>query len=304
MMHKFVIAAFYKFADLTDFIELQPNLLEFCKSNNIFGTILLASEGINGTVSGSRENIDSLIKFLQSHPKLFNLEHKESFSDETPFDRMKVRIKKEIVPLGVSGINPALEVGTYVSPEEWNILINDPDVILIDTRNQYECDIGTFKGALDPKTKRFRDFPTFVANNLDPNKNTKVAMFCTGGIRCEKASAFMLKQGFREVYHLKGGILKYLETIPQDQSLWQGECFVFDQRIAVGDGVKVGGHEQCYACRHPVSPLDQESPKYKVGVSCPYCFENLPEKTRLRAIERQKQNELTKLRKNSNQNAI
>ena len=296
-MSEIVVAAFYKFAKLPDFQQLQAPFLEFCLSVNINGTILLAAEGINGTVAGSRNSIDSLISFLKAEPRLHDIDHKESFTNEPPFDRMKVKLKKEIVPLGVSTVDPNELVGTYVSPEEWNELISDPEVVIVDTRNDYEVDIGTFKGAIDPKTKRFRDFPAFVSDTLDPSKHKKVAMFCTGGIRCEKASSYMLQQGFKEVFHLKGGILKYLEKIPADKSLWDGECFVFDQRIAVGNGLVVGDHEQCYACRHPVSPQDRESSKFRLGVSCPYCFDNLPEKTRARAIERQKQNVLSKKRR-------
>jgi UPF0176 protein len=291
-MQSVVVAALYKFAKLPDYRELQKSILEVCQKNGVFGSILLATEGINGTVAGNRQGIDALLKFLRSEPRFSDLEHKESFSQEMPFDRMKVKLKKEIVPLGVPGIDPNEKVGTYVPAEEWNALISDPDVIVIDTRNGYECDIGTFKGAIDPKTRRFRDFPKFVQENLDPSKHKKVAMFCTGGIRCEKASAYMLEKGFENVYHLKGGILKYLELIPPEKSLWDGECFVFDQRIAVGQGLEVGAHEQCYACRHPVSIEDQQSPKYRAGVSCPHCFDSLPEKTRSRAIERQKQQEL------------
>lgn len=295
-MSEIVVAAFYKFAKLPEFKQLQAPFLEFCLSVNINGTILLAEEGVNGTVAGSRDSIDSLMAFLKTEPRLHDIDHKESFTNEPPFDRMKVKLKKEIVPLGVSTVDPNELVGTYVSPEDWNELISDPEVIIVDTRNDYEVDIGTFKNAIDPKTKRFRDFPAFVSDNLDPDKHKKVAMFCTGGIRCEKASSYMLQQGFKEVFHLKGGILKYLEKIPADKSLWNGECFVFDQRIAVGNGLIVGDHEQCYACRHPVSPQDRESSKFRLGVSCPYCFDNLPEKTRARAIERQKQNVLSKKR--------
>lgn len=295
-MSEIVVAAFYKFAKLPEFKQLQAPFLEFCLSVNINGTILLAEEGVNGTVAGSRDSIDSLMAFLKTEPRLHDIDHKESFTNEPPFDRMKVKLKKEIVPLGVSTVDPNELVGTYVSPEDWNELISDPELIIVDTRNDYEVDIGTFKNAIDPKTKRFRDFPAFVSDNLDPDKHKKVAMFCTGGIRCEKASSYMLQQGFKEVFHLKGGILKYLEKIPADKSLWNGECFVFDQRIAVGNGLIVGDHEQCYACRHPVSPQDRESSKFRLGVSCPYCFDNLPEKTRARAIERQKQNVLSKKR--------
>lgn len=296
-MSEIVVAAFYKFAKLPDYKLLQAPFLDLCLSLNINGTILLASEGINGTVAGSRQSIDSLLVFLRDEPRLYDIEQKESFTNELPFDRMKVKLKKEIVPLGVSSVDPNTLVGTYVTPEEWNELISDPGVIILDTRNDYEVDIGTFKGAIDPKTKRFRDFPSFVSENLDPDKHKKVAMFCTGGIRCEKASSYMLQQGFNEVFHLKGGILKYLEKIPAEKSLWDGECFVFDQRIAVGNGLTVGDFEQCYACRHPISPLDRDSEKFRLGVSCPYCYYNLPEKTRARAIERQKQNVLSNKRR-------
>lgn len=302
-MSEIVVAAFYKFANMPDFIQLQAPLLDFCLSANINGTILLASEGVNGTVAGSRKSIDFLMVFLRAELRLHDIEHKESFTNELPFDRMKVKLKKEIVPLGVSTVDPNTLVGTYVTPEEWNALIIDPEVIVVDTRNDYEVDIGSFKKAINPKTKCFRDFPKFVSKNLDPNKHKKVAMFCTGGIRCEKASSFMLQQGFKEVFHLKGGILKYLEKIAPEKSLWDGECFVFDQRIAVGNGLVVGDHEQCHACRHPVSALNRESSKFRVGVSCPYCFDNLPEKTRARAIERQKQNVLSKKRVDPDNNS-
>ncbi|MEQ1837053.1 MAG: rhodanese-related sulfurtransferase, partial [Candidatus Nitrotoga sp.] len=245
MMSNIVVAALYKFAELVDYREMQPRLQDFCVAQKINGTILLAAEGINGTVAGSRAGIDALLAFLRADTRLADLEHKESFADTPPFDRMKVRLKKEIVTLGVAGVDPNKKVGTYVAPEDWNELIADPDVVLVDTRNAYEYDIGTFQGALNPHTTTFRQFPAYVKNNLDPAKHKKIAMFCTGGIRCEKASAYMLEQGFEEVYHLQGGILKYLETVPVEQSKWQGECFVFDQRIAVGQGLELGTHEQC-----------------------------------------------------------
>jgi UPF0176 protein len=213
-----------------------------------------------------------------------------------PFDRMKVRLKKEIVTLGVPGVDPNEKVGTYVDAKDWNALISDPDVVLIDTRNGYEYDIGTFRGAIDPHTTTFRQFPEYISKNLDPAKHKKIAMFCTGGIRCEKASSFMLGQGFEEVYHLQGGILKYLENIPAEKSMWEGECFVFDQRISVGQDMKVGTHDQCFACRHPVSQDEKALPSYQAGISCVHCFDTLPQKTRDRAIERHKQNELARKR--------
>jgi UPF0176 protein len=291
-----VVAALYKFAKLPDYRAMQPPLLEMCLSNGIYGTLLLAEEGINGTVAGSRASIDALIDFLKSDPRLADLEHKESYTDEVPFVRMKVRLKKEIVTLGVPGINPNNVVGTYVAPEDWNALISDPDVILLDTRNGYECDIGSFRGAMDPGTVTFREFPSYVSKHLNPERHKKVAMFCTGGIRCEKASAFMLKQGFEQVYHLKGGILKYLEKITPAESLWEGECFVFDQRISVGHGLKVGEYDQCHGCRHPVSKQDKKSAQYVEGVSCPHCFSDQSEEKRARFAERQRQTELAKQR--------
>lgn len=292
----FIVAALYKFAKLNDYKTIQPALLAFCLDHDIKGTLLLAEEGINGTVAGSRENIDALLAYLKQDPRLVDLEHKESHAIEMPFFRMKVRIKKEIVTLGVEGIDPNYVVGTYVKPEDWNALISDPDVTLIDTRNDYEYGIGTFKGAIDPKTETFREFPQYVKDNLDKTKHKKVAMFCTGGIRCEKASAYMIEQGFEEVYHLQGGILKYLEEVPKEESLWEGECFVFDQRVAVKHGLEIGDYDQCHACRHPLSPEEMNSAHYVAGVSCPHCFDKLTEDKRARVTERQKQMALAKKR--------
>ena len=291
-MSKIIVAALYKFAKLPDYQERQPELFDFCVRQDLYGTLLLAEEGINGTVAGTRAGIDALIAFLRADPRFADLEHKESYADEMPFTRMKVKLKKEIVTLGVAGINPNEKVGTYVAPEDWNALISDPDVVLIDTRNGYECDIGTFRGAIDPKTTTFREFPAYVSQNFNPGRHKKVAMFCTGGIRCEKASSLMVEQGFEQVYHLQGGILKYLEKIPPAESLWQGECFVFDQRISVGHGLKVGEYEQCHGCRHPISPEDRASIQFVEGVSCPHCFSTLSEEKRSRFAERQKQTEL------------
>ncbi len=292
----FIVAALYKFAKLPDYQTIQPKLLETCVRLGIKGTLLLAEEGINGTVAGTREAIDQMLAYIKADPRLADLEHKESYAIEMPFYRMKVRLKKEIVTMGVPDIDPNKVVGTYVAPEDWNALISDPDVILIDTRNDYEYDIGTFKGAVDPHTTTFREFPEYVAQNLDPNKHKKVAMFCTGGIRCEKASAFMVQQGFAEVYHLQGGILKYLETVPEEKSLWQGECFVFDQRVAVRHGLEIGDYDQCHACRHPLSPEEMQSPQYQAGVSCPYCHDKLSPEKRASVLERQKQVALAKKR--------
>lgn len=293
---KIIVAALYKFAKLPDYRERQPELHDFCVSQELYGTLLLAEEGINGTVAGTRAGIDALIAFLKADQRFADLEHKESYADEMPFTRMKVKLKKEIVTLGVAGINPNEKVGTYVAPEDWNALISDPDVVLIDTRNGYEVDIGTFRGAIDPQTTTFREFPAYIDKNFNPARHKKIAMFCTGGIRCEKASSLMVAQGFEQVYHLQGGILKYLEKVPPEQSLWQGECFVFDQRISVGHGLKVGEYEQCHGCRHPISPEDKASAQFVEGVCCPHCFDALTEEKRTRFAERQKQTELARMR--------
>ena len=238
-MPNVIVAALYKFAKLPDYGEMQSRLLDFCIAHELKGTLLLASEGINGTIAGTRTGVDALIALLQSDPRLADLEHKESTAHEMPFGKMKVRLKKEIVTLGVPGIDPNETVGTYVAPEDWNALLADPDVLLIDTRNDYEYQRGTFRGATDPQMATFREFPDYVGKHLDPARHKKVALFCTGGIRCEKATSFMLAQGFDAVYHLQGGILKYLEKIPAENSLWQGECFVFDERVALGQGLEV-----------------------------------------------------------------
>jgi len=275
-----VVVTFYKFVRLPDFAEKRDSLLSQCEAQGIRGTILLAAEGINGTIAGSRQAIDAVLSFLRSDPRLVDLEQKESYADSVPFDRMKVRLKKEIVTLGLPEIDPSDRVGTYVSPQEWNELISDPEVTIIDTRNEYEVSIGTFRGAKNPKTASFRQFPDYVRNHLDPTKHKKVALFCTGGIRCEKATSFMMEHGFQEVYHLKGGILKYLEEVPAEESLWQGECFVFDQRVAVREGLAIGTHEMCQSCGHPISEADKTSPHYQEGVSCPYCCDRLTEEKR------------------------
>lgn len=283
-----VVVTFYKFVRLPDFAEKRDSLLSQCEAQGIRGTILLAAEGINGTIAGSRQAIDSVLTFLRSDPRLVDLEDKESYADSAPFDRMKVRLKKEIVTLGLPEIDPSDRVGTYVSPQEWNELISDPEVTIIDTRNEYEVSIGTFRGAKNPKTASFRQFPDYVRNHLDPTKHKKVALFCTGGIRCEKATSFMMEHGFQEVYHLKGGILKYLEEVPIQESLWQGECFVFDQRIAVTEGLAAGTYDSCKSCGHPISEADKTAPQYEEGISCPYCFDSLTEEKRARQEARQR----------------
>jgi len=290
-----IVAALYQFVRLEDYRELREPLLRFLLDNGIKGTLLLALEGINGTVSGSREAIDKLRGWFAQDGRFNALEYKESSHDEQPFFRTKVKLKKEIVTLGVADVDPNQAVGTYVEPQDWNALISDPDVLLIDTRNDYEVAIGSFNGAINPKTQTFREFPAWVKANTDPAKHKKVAMFCTGGIRCEKASSYMLHQGFAEVFHLKGGILNYLEKIPEAQSTWQGDCFVFDQRVSVRHNLEQGGYSQCHACRHPLSEQDRASIHYQEGISCPHCFDSLPEKTREGARQRQRQVELARL---------
>lgn len=291
-MNPVVVAALYKFVTLEDFHELREPLLDACLAAGTRGTLLLAREGINGTIAGSREAIDAVLAYLRSDPRLADLEHKESRDERLPFHRMKVKLKKEIVTLGVSGVDPNERVGTYVPPAEWNALVNDPEVLLLDTRNDYECDIGTFRGALDPRTVNFREFPAFVRSRLDPAVHKKVAMFCTGGIRCEKASAYMLGEGFEEVYHLQGGILKYLEEVSPEESTWEGECFVFDNRVAVNHKLEQGRYDQCFGCRHPITEEDKLSDQYERGVCCPYCFDRLTGDQKARFRERQKQVEL------------
>ncbi|MBW4560537.1 MAG: rhodanese-related sulfurtransferase [Mojavia pulchra JT2-VF2] len=284
-----VVATLYKFVSLPDFAEKREPLLSYCQQQGIKGTILLAQEGVNGTIAGSRQAVDSVLEFLRSDPRLADIEHKESYAETPPFERMKVRLKSEIVTLGLPEVDPNEQVGTYVSPEEWNDLISDPEVTVIDTRNDYEVNIGSFKGAKNPQTHSFREFPDYVSHNLDPNKHKKVALFCTGGIRCEKASSFMLSQGFAEVYHLKGGILKYLEEVPAQESLWEGECFVFDERVAVRHGLESGTYELCQGCGRPISEEDKASPKYEEGIACPYCFDSLTEEKRVRQQEKRRQ---------------
>ncbi|PAX59955.1 oxygen-dependent tRNA uridine(34) hydroxylase TrhO [Brunnivagina elsteri] len=284
-----VVAAFYKFTKLPDFAEMQNPLLSFCLTQGIKGTILLAEEGINGTIAGSRQGIDTVLAYLHSDSRLVDLEYKESLTESAPFERMKVRLKKEIVTLGLPEISPIQQLGTYVSPKDWNAIASDPDVIIIDTRNDYEVKIGTFKNSVNPNTHSFRDFPEYVRQNLDPQKHKKVAMFCTGGIRCEKASAFMLSQGFPEVYHLKGGILKYLAEVPQEESIWEGECFVFDERIAVQHGLEPGTYDMCVGCGHPIDEEDKLSPHYEEGICCLYCYETLTNDKRGRLEEKKRQ---------------
>ncbi|MCT7360950.1 rhodanese-related sulfurtransferase [Thalassolituus pacificus] len=292
----YVVCAMYKFVTLDNFEDLRQPLLDEMLRLDVKGTLLLAAEGINGTVAGSREGIDALLDYLRRDERLKDIDHKESYDDDMPFYRTKVKLKKEIVTLGVEGIDPKRVVGTYVKPADWNALISDPDVVLVDTRNDYEVEIGTFKGALDPRTKTFREFPQYVKENLDPEKNKKVAMFCTGGIRCEKSTAYLKEQGFEEVYHLEGGILKYLEEIPQEESLWEGECFVFDNRVTVNHQLEKGDYDQCHACRRPITEADKEHEHYVPGVSCHHCHDEFDDAQRERFRQRELQMQLAKQR--------
>lgn len=289
------VAALYKFARLGDFEvlrALRTPLAAFCCGRGIKGTLLLAQEGINGTVAGSEADIADLIAYLEAIEGLADLEVKYSNAAEMPFHRMKVRLKREIVTMGVEDLDPATGAGTYVAPADWNALISDPGTIVIDTRNAYEVSIGTFEGAIDPRTSSFREFPAWVEKHRDELDGRKVAMFCTGGIRCEKATAYVKSLGLRDVFHLKGGILRYLDEVPAEESLWQGECFVFDERVSVSHGLTEGEAELCRACRHPLTPEDRLSPHYTTGVSCPHCYDARSDEDRTRYAERQRQVEL------------
>jgi UPF0176 protein len=292
----YTVAALYHFAKFGRFAEFKPELEAVCEEAGLKGTLLLASEGINGTVAGSREGIDRLIAFLHAQPEFAGLEYKQSYAGKEPFLRMKVRLKKEIVTMGVPGTDPTRIVGTYVDPADWNDLIADPGTVVVDTRNDYEYAIGTFEKAVNPETTSFREFPDWVRRHDNDLKGKKVAMFCTGGIRCEKATAFVKTLGFDEVYHLKGGILKYLEDVPEDESLWHGDCFVFDERVAVGHGLKPGDYTLCRACRHPLTQEETRSEKYVEGISCPHCHDKRSEEDRARFAERQRQIALAKKR--------
>ena len=271
------VAALYRFVTLSNLPDLQREIKDVCVKNDICGTLLLAHEGINGTIGGSEEGIKNIMDCLEEKCEVSKGEVKFSTAEDQPFRRMKVRLKEEIVTLRAPEADPNVQVGTYVDPENWNELMNDPDVTLIDTRNDYETAVGIFKGAIDPDIKTFTEFKDYVEENMDPKKQKKVAMFCTGGIRCEKASSYMLTKGFEEVYHLKGGILKYLENIPKEESLWDGDCFVFDRRVAVGHNLTESPYDLCYGCRYPITEEDRQSESFEKGVSCPHCIDSLTE---------------------------
>ncbi len=293
-----VVTALYHFVALENYQELRQPLLDVMLKNSVRGTLLLASEGINGTIAGAQDGINNVLNWLRQDPRLSAFDSKNSYTNEMPFYRTKVKLKKEIVTMGVQGIDPNLKVGRYVKPADWNELIADPDTILIDTRNDYEYQIGSFKNAVNPNTSTFREFPQYIKDNLDldKNKNKKIAMFCTGGIRCEKSTAYLIEQGFENVFHLRGGILKYLEEVPQEKTMWQGECFVFDNRVAVDHDLEKGSYEQCYACRYPITKEEMQSKDYAEGVSCPHCIDDVSDKQRQGFAEREKQILLAKQR--------
>lgn len=292
-MQRICVAALYRFAALEDLPAIQAALLHLCTKHGVRGTLLLATEGINGTIAGSRAGVSYVLAAIRALPDCADLDVKYSSAATMPFHRMKVRLKREIVTMGQAGIDPRLSSGTYVEPEDWNALISDPDTIVIDTRNDYEVAIGSFQGAINPQTAHFRDFPAWFAGERErlfaDGKSPKVAMFCTGGIRCEKATAYLKQQGIADVAHLKGGILKYLETVPAAESFWQGECFIFDQRVAVGHGLTEGSYALCFACRRPLSATDRQSPLYEEGVSCGTCHGDRSEDQRRSYRERHRQ---------------
>ena len=295
MASPIVIAALYRFVRLDDFENLREPLLQLMQERQLRGTLLLAAEGINGTVAGSADAVEFLLEYLRADDRLRDFDCKLSYDDEMPFYRARVKLKREIVTMGVSDLDPA-NGGTYVEPEDWNALIADPDVTLIDTRNAYESAIGSFEGAIQPQMDSFREFPDYARQHLDPARHRKVAMFCTGGIRCEKSTAYLRQQGFEEVYHLRGGILKYLEQVPETESKWRGECFVFDNRVSVNHALEKGSYDQCHACRLPITEADKLSDKYQAGVSCPACYDSRSELDRNRYREREKQQRLAQQR--------
>lgn len=294
----FQVAALYRFTPFKDHEALREPLLALCQKVGVKGTLLLAAEGINGTIAGTDNAIAAVIDHIRSLPDCAATDVKFSYAPTMPFNRMKVRLKREIVTMGEPNIDPRESVGRYVEPQDWNALIADPDTIVIDTRNDYEVAVGTFEGALDPHTSSFREFPAWFRDNREEllEGKKKVAMFCTGGIRCEKSTSFLRAEGIDEVYHLKGGILKYLETMPEEESMWHGDCFVFDERVTVKHGLKPGDYGMCHACRRPVSEEEQASPDFVAGISCPHCISERTDKQRARYTERQKQQELARKR--------
>ena len=293
---EYMVSALYRFVKLPDYKEIQPKLLQFMQENNIKGSILIAEEGVNGTIAGSQHSVKKLIEYLRLDARLLSLTHKDSFTTEMPFSHCRVKLKKEIVTMGVEGLDPEHVTGTYVNAKDWNKLLSDPEVLVIDTRNEYEIMTGTFQNSINPHIDSFPEFPGYVNKELDKDKHKKVAMFCTGGIRCEKSTALLKQLGFEDVYHLEGGILKYLEEVPQKDSKWEGECFVFDTRVTVDHNLEQGKYDKCFACRRPITEDEKKSEKYEIGVSCHHCYDDLTEKQKAAFIERAKQYESAKKR--------
>ncbi|MCV6587217.1 MAG: rhodanese-related sulfurtransferase [Marinibacterium sp.] len=292
----YILAALYHFTPFDDPDGLRPALKALCAEHGITGSLLIAREGINGTIAGPRAGIDAVLAHIRALPGCAALDWKEATSDHPPFARMKVRLKREIVTMGQPQVDPQAGTGHYVEPQDWNDLIRSPDVVVIDTRNDYEVAIGTFEGAIDPETASFRDFPAWWEANRERFHNKRVAMFCTGGIRCEKSTNYLLGEGVEDVYHLKGGILRYLEEMPAEDSTWQGECFVFDNRVSVGHGLVEGPHALCHGCRRPILPKDMTRPEYEAGVSCHHCIDETSPEDKARFRERQKQITLARAR--------
>ena len=295
-MSDYLVAAFYKFTKIEDPVKLQASIEDCCIENDVRGIVLLASEGINSTIAGSPEGVRNVLQFLRDDARFSELTWKESIASQAPFRKLRVRLKKEIVTMGVEGIDPSRLVGTYVNPKDWNELISDPNVIVVDARNDYEVEIGTFKDAINPDITSFGELPKWIEENIDIEEQPRVAMFCTGGIRCEKSTALLKEAGVNEVYHLEGGILKYLEKMEEELSLWDGQCFVFDERVSVGHGLEVGEYELCRACRFPICDKDKSSPRYREGISCPRCHDQTSDEQKGRFAERQKQIDLARQR--------
>ncbi len=290
------VCALYKFVRLNNFEQLRKPLQQCLDKHQVRGTLLLAEEGINGTIAGAADGIEAVLAWLNTDARLTDIETKRSNTQAMPFKRAKIKLKKEIVTMGVQGIDPLRVVGTYVAPNDWNALISDPEVTVIDCRNQYEYEVGSFTNAINPATTNFRQFPEYAAKSLDKDQHKKVALFCTGGIRCEKSTAYLKEQGFDEVYHLKGGILKYLENVDEAESLWEGECFVFDERVTVDHGLQKGSYDQCHACRMPITEQDKLGPHYVLGISCHHCYASSSKEQKASFGERQKQLALAKQR--------
>lgn len=293
---RYLVAALYHFAPFPAYREWREPLLAHCREHDIRGTLLLAAEGINGTIAGRPSAIQAVLAFIRARPEFIALEHKLSWCDYPPFHRLKVKLKREIVTLGRDEADPQVCVGEYVEPKDWNALISDPDVIVVDTRNDYEIAAGKFRGAINPHTDHFTQFPAYVEQELAEARGSKVAMYCTGGIRCEKATALLRQHGFAHVYHLKGGILKYLEEVPREASLWEGECFVFDDRVTVDHDLEKGSWELCYGCQQPLSPEDRQSPHYRPGVHCGRCHDSLSPGRMASLEERHRQVQLARER--------